>query len=133
MITIANKEEIAYLNKTVDYVISDNAFEQCFVYIINDKIIGFIDFSDIYNRIELNYIWIDPIFRGNGYANDLMNYLIDYCLVNNITNITLEVATNNVIAKALYQQYNFVEVALRKQYYNGIDGILMIRKFDENE
>lgn len=133
MIRIANKEEIAYLNKTVDYVISDNAFEQCFVYIINDKIIGFIDFSDIYNRIELNYIWIDHIFRGNGYANDLMNYLIDYCLVNNITNITLEVATNNVIAKALYQQYNFVEVALRKQYYNGIDGILMIRKFDENE
>ena len=54
-------------------------------------------------------------------------------LFNNITNITLEVATNNVIAKALYQQYNFVEVALRKQYYNGIDGILMIRKFDENE
>ncbi len=133
MIRIANKEEIAYLNKAVDYVISDNAFEQCFVYIINDKIIGFIDFSDIYNRIELNYIWIDHIFRGNGYANDLMNYLIDYCLVNNITNITLEVATNNVIAKALYQQYNFVEVALRKQYYNGIDGILMIRKFDENE
>ena len=133
MIRIANKEEIAYLNKAVDYVISDNAFEQCFVYIINDKIIGFIDFSDIYNRIELNYIWIDHIFRGNGYANDLMNYLIDYCLVNNITNITLEVAPNNLIAKALYQQYNFVEVALRKQYYNCIDSILMIRKFDENE
>lgn len=133
MIRIANKEEINYLNKKVDYVISENAFEQCFVYIINDKIIGFIDFSDIYNRIELNYIWIDPLFRKKGYAHDLMNYLIDYCLVNNITNITLEVAINNEIAKKLYQQYNFVEVALRKQYYNGIDGILMIRKFDKNE
>lgn len=133
MIRIANKEEIIYFNKNVDYIISNNAFEKCYVYLLNDKIIGFIDFSEIYNRIELNYIWINPLFRGNDYSKDLMNYLINYCLSIDCINITLEVAINNDVAKNLYKQFYFEEVALRKNYYNGIDGMLMIRKFDKNE
>ena len=42
-------------------------------------------------------------------------------------NITLEVKIDNNAAINLYKKYNFVEKAIRKGYYNGIDGILMER------
>ena len=40
-------------------------------------------------------------------------------------NITLEVRKDNISAINLYKKYGFVEKALRKGYYKGIDGILM--------
>ena len=67
------------------------------------------------------------------YSHDLMDYLIKYGENKNIKNITLEVSTRNNIAINLYKTYGFTKVAIRKNYYNGIDGLLMIRKFDNNE
>ena len=40
---------------------------------------------------------------------------------------TLEVKINNYIAINLYQKYGYKKVAIRKGYYNGVDGILMER------
>ena len=42
--------------------------------------------------------------------------------------ITLEVNKNNIPALNLYKKFAFHEVAIRKGYYNGVDGILMERK-----
>ena len=131
MIRLATNDEILLLNNLINYKISDNEFEKCYVYIIDDIIIGLIDFSDIYNRLELNYIWIDNKYRGKNYSKDLMDYMIEYATrKKQIDNITLEVSENNEIAINLYKKYDFKKVAMRKNYYNGIDGILMIRKFD---
>ena len=133
MIRLINKNEIKELSNQIDYQISNNAFEKCYVYELNNQIIGLIDFSDIYNRLELNYIWVKPEFRNQNYSKELMNYMIDYANKKNIDNITLEVSINNTIAINLYKNYGFQKVAIRKQYYNGVDGTLMIRKFDKNE
>ena len=57
-----------------------------------------------------------------------MHELID----NTNKSITLEVNKNNIPALNLYKKFNFNEVAIRKGYYNGIDGILMERKKDSN-
>lgn len=127
-------KEINELNKLIDYKISDNSFEKCFKYEINNNLIGIIDFSDIYDCLELNYIWISPSYRGNKYSNHLMNYLIEYAKnKNNINNITLEVSVDNLLAIKLYEKYSFKKVAIRKKYYEGTDALLMIRKFDINE
>lgn len=134
MIRKINNNEISKLNKISNYEIGDKAFEMCFVYEIGKEIVGFIDFSDIYDRLELNYIWIDEKKRGKKYATDLIGYMIDYAnKKRSIDNITLEVSKNNPIALHLYEKMGFISVALRKGYYNGVDGILMIRKFDKNE
>ena len=131
MIRIANNEEINLLNKEVAYKISENVFEKCFIYKLDDKIIGFIDFSDLYDRLELNYIWVKPEYRGLKHAHILMDYMFNYAKEkDNISNVTLEVSVNNDIAINLYEKYEFKKTAIRKQYYNGVDGILMMRKFD---
>ena len=131
MIRIVNKDEINDLINETNYRISNNTFEQCYVYELNNKIIGLIDFSDIYDRIELNYIWVKQDYRNQHFSKKLMNFMIDYANKKQINNITLEVSINNIVALNLYKQFGFKKVAIRKQYYNGIDGILMIRKYDK--
>ena len=50
-------------------------------------------------------------------------------MINNVDkNITLEVKNDNTPAIKLYKRYGFKEVATRKGYYQGTDGILMERK-----
>lgn len=133
MIKEINSNEIDTINELIDYKITNNSFEKCFKYELDNKIIGIIDFSDIYERIELNYIWISPIFRGNNYSKELMNYMFEYAKNKKINNITLEVSVNNEIAIKLYQKYGFTQASIRKNYYNGTDAFLMIRKFDKDE
>ena len=42
-------------------------------------------------------------------------------------NITLEVREDNIPALKLYKELGFVEKAMRQNYYNGKNGILMER------
>ena len=74
--------------------LTNNPFAKVIIYI--DKTIkGYLYYSEIYDRIEINQI---------------------------------EVKQTNEIAIKLYQKYNFKQVAIRKGYYNNIDGLLMERK-----
>jgi ribosomal-protein-alanine N-acetyltransferase len=64
-------------------------------------------------------------FQNKGYGSKLLDYLIDSATKNDIKNITLEVRKDNENAIYLYKKKGFIEKALRKNYYNGIDGVLM--------
>jgi ribosomal protein S18 acetylase RimI-like enzyme len=46
-------------------------------------------------------------------------------------NITLEVKEDNTPALKLYKKFDFEEKAVRKGYYNGVDGLLMERVIDK--
>ena len=105
--------------------LSNNPFSKYLVYLENKEVIGYLYYSDIYDRVEINQIEISSIHRNCGYGSKLLEYLIN--TVNK--NITLEVNKENIYAIKLYKKYNFGEVAIRKGYYNGIDGILMERLF----
>ena len=113
-----------------DYKITENPFSKCLIYLENDNIIGFLDYSIIYEKIEINYIFVKEEFRNKKIAAKLMKNLIE----NNLDkdNITLEVNVNNVSAIKLYKKFNFKEVAKRHNYYGSLDGILMEMKFYEN-
>lgn len=91
---------------------------------------GILLYSEIYDRIEINQIEVIPIYQNRHIASSLMQYLIDQAKNKKIINITLEVKCDNYKAINLYQKYNFEKQAVRKKYYNGIDGILMELKID---
>lgn len=93
-----------------------------------DKIIGYLRFDILYEKVELTYIYINDEYRNKGYASLLVKALITFCKESKIENITLEVNKLNSNAIALYKKFGFVDVAIRKAYYHGIDGILMERK-----
>lgn len=100
-----------------------NPFAKYIFYINNCSIIGYLYYSEIYDRVEINQIEVENIHRNCGIGTKLLEKLtttID-------KNITLEVKIDNYPAIALYKKFNFKEVATRKGYYQGIDGILMER------
>ena len=107
--------------------LNTNPFGKYLVYIENKEIIGFIYYSDIYERAEINQIEVKISHRSCGKASKLLKKMIE--LVDK--NITLEVKKDNIAAINLYKKFNFEEKAIRQNYYNGIDGILMERINDK--
>lgn len=106
-----------------------NPFCHYIVYIDdNHKVIGYLYYSDIYDRIEINQFEIDFIHRNCGIGNKILKFLTDSV----DKSISLEVKESNESAIHLYEKFGFMKVAVRKGYYNGIDGILMERS-EKNE
>ena len=102
-----------------------NPFSKYYLYIENGNIVAFIHFDIIYERAELIQINVLENFQNKHLASKLIDYMINECKKNNVKNITLEVNTTNKKAIHLYQKFGFKNVAVRKAYYDGIDGILM--------
>lgn len=116
-----------YLNKILSLSdkkdIVGNTFTKFYVYLDCDEVVSFLVFDDIYDRIEIVYIFTKDDYRNRGIAKTLFNKLIyDYKTYNNIT---LEVRKDNSVAINLYESLGFKSVSIRKNYYNNIDGILM--------
>ena len=104
---------------------SPNPYARKISYFIDDKQVGYLDYSLIYDRIEIDNFFVDEDYRNQGIGRKLLSYLIVIGINNHVINITLEVRTSNEIARYLYKKFGFREVALRKFYYGNEDGILM--------
>lgn len=113
-----NKDEI--INE-----LNSNPFAKILVLEENNEIIGYIYYSDIYERAEINQFEINFIHRNCGKGKILLQKMIEAVE----KDITLEVKEDNYPAISLYKKMGFEEKAIRKGYYNGIDGILMERKY----
>lgn len=109
----------------ISYLLVDNTFNKDYIYVIDDNPIGLISFSVIYDRIELNYIWVAETYRDQGIASKMMEFMCNY---KDITNITLEVRVDNIAAINLYKKYGFQIVSIRKKYYGNKDAYLMMKE-----
>lgn len=126
------------IHKELDYNISDlyskykenyspiiSEFTKKYSYTVDNENAGFIIFNIIYDRCEIIDVYTVEKFRNMGIATKLINEIInDY----EINNITLEVSVDNCVAIKLYEKLGFKSVALRKEYYNGTDAILMLKE-----
>lgn len=107
---------------------SPRTFSRKLEYIDNDKIIGYLDYSLIYDRIEIDNIYVLEEYRNKKIGTQLMKCLDRIAKDNNLINITLEVRQSNYIAIHLYEKMGFIKVAIRKYYYGDEDAILMEKK-----
>lgn len=130
MISELNKDNISKIDNTFinkDYLINEfnnNPYAKVLILEEDNKVIGYIYYSDIYERAEINQFEIEKSTRNSGKGNLLLKEMINR--VNK--DITLEVKEDNIYAIKLYEKNGFKKTATRKGYYNGIDGILMERK-----
>lgn len=103
-------------------------FSTMMVYELDNKIVGFINYSIIYDRAELDYIYVDEAYRRKNIASELLQYCIEEATKGGCLNITLEVNENNTNGINLYKKFNFMKAAMRPRYYHGEDAILMMRE-----
>ena len=101
----------------------NNPFAKYLIYKEENKVIGYLYYSDIYDRAEINQFEIEKSHRNCGKGKKLLNKMLEVV----DKDITLEVKKDNDPAIHLYKSVGFVEKAIRKGYYQGIDGILMER------
>lgn len=106
----------------------NNPFAKVLALKEDDLIIGYIYYSDIYDRLEINQFEINKEYRNQGKGKYLIQYLID----KEKKDITLEVKKDNYSAIRVYEAKGFIQKAVRKGYYNGIDGLLMERKYEDS-
>lgn len=114
-----------FTKQNVKEDIKNNKFTNYFTYVINDDPIAFINYYIMYERAELININVLDDFQNQKIASKLIEHMINDCVKNNVTSITLEVKSTNVKAIHLYEKFGFKEIGTRKGYYQGIDGILM--------
>ncbi len=110
--------------KEID-IISTNPFGRRIEYFIDDESIGYLEYSLIYDRMEIDNIMVNEDYRKQGIGTKLMAHLVSLAIEYRVENITLEVRVSNEIARNLYKKFGFREVAIRKYYYGDEDGILM--------
>ena len=104
---------------------SSNPYVKLYTYSVDKKIVAFIQYEDIYDRFELDNIYVLKEYRNRGIASSLMEFMINEGKKKKIINITLEVREDNTNAINLYKKYGFTEKAIRNNYYDNCNGILM--------
>ena len=112
--------------ESIESDLSNNPFSHYLVYIKDNKILGFINYYDIYDRVEIANFNVLDQYQNMGIGNKLIKRVIE--LSTNKENITLEVRSDNEKAIHIYEKYGFKKKTIRKNYYNGVDGILMEMK-----
>ena len=134
MIRFCDKKDIELLNpllKELNYELNSDNFNNEFLKVVvyeEDKILGTLVYTYIYDRIEIEYIVVDKNNRRKKIATKLLKFIEENY---NIKNITLEVRRSNKVAISFYKRNGFSVASIRKNYYPNEDGLLMIKKFGD--
>lgn len=99
-----------------------------YVVLEEPDIVGFLAYTTLYEKYEIEYLYVEETYRKKGYGEKLLSFLIEEAIKNKAENITLEVESQNIAALSLYQKMGFEIAAIRPHYYKDGDGYLMLRK-----
>lgn len=106
-----------YKKEQYAYELEDNPCAKLFVLEKGKEIVGFIDYWITFDSCQLTKFAIAKAYRGNGYAHELMQYMIEDAINEKCEAILLEVRESNTIAQNLYKSYDFLVINRRKGYY----------------
>lgn len=132
MIRSLELNDIEFVNKLIDdknYIVNEYELnKKSNVYVLNNQIVAYISYKILYERAELDYIFVKAEERKKGIASLLMQEMIQDCKTNKVETVDLEVNSLNESAIKLYQKFDFKVIGKREKYYNGIDALLMMRE-----
>lgn len=86
---------------------------------------GFIVYRIVLDEAEIITIGVNPEMRRQGIASAMIGIIEKSIKNQGVKKLFLEVASNNVAGKKLYENCGFLPVGLRPKYYDGVDAILM--------
>ena len=115
-------------------VFDDGSTADDFVFQGNEKLAGYLIFSENLGEAELLRIAVDPEMRRQGFGGKLMEHFICSLEFMNSDKVTLEVREGNEAAINLYTIYGFEKIGVRKDYYFDPheDAVIMQRPIAKN-
>lgn len=106
--------------------VNENKVARYLVAVIDSQIVGFCGAHIILDEAHIINMAVKEGFRNRGIGRDLLSTLLQYASNLGAAYITLEVRAGNAPAKSLYKRLGFEKVGIRKGYYNGEDGEIMV-------
>ena len=91
-----------------------------------DAIMGWIGIKIVLEEAELMNVVVQKKYRNQKIGSYLLDHIIQFCKINKLKIINLEVNVKNTIAIDLYKKYNFKQIGLRKNYYHGTDDAILM-------
>ena len=104
---------------------------KCARYIVAEedgKILGYAGAWLIFEEGHITNIAVDEAQRGRGIGAGVTRELMQYAANMGVQYMTLEVRRSNLVAQSLYKKMGFIELGVRKRYYedNGEDAYLYV-------
>ena len=116
-----------------EYEIQENEFSHMLVYEKDNKILGILGYYILFDDAQITTLAVLKEAQGKHIATELMNMLVEECTKKGCSVISLEVRKSNDKAIHLYKKFEFVEMNIRKGYYeNGEDALLMMKALGGN-
>lgn len=130
--SIANLEKICFSDPwSVNSIASElqNPLSLWLVAMDDNRLAGYVGSQSVMGWADMMNIAVDPDYRRQGIAENLIEQLILKLKENQVTCLTLEVRVSNTPAIQLYQKLGFAEVGRRPGYYhNPREDALILRK-----
>lgn len=114
----------------VVYEWKENPTANLYSAVIDDEVVGYIDFFITFDSASIARICVANEYRRNGIAKALIDKMVEVCKKQEepVDNITLEVRESNEAAIKLYEKNGFEYITRKKMYYSdGEDAIYMVR------
>lgn len=108
--------------------LKDNPFTKWYIYELNNEIVGFINIDIIYEKAEIEYIYVVEKWRKNKIATKLLEKAEKDLINKRVSTITLEVNINNFSAIKFYEKNEYKKINIRKHYYGNDDAYLMLKE-----
>lgn len=108
--------------------LKDNPFTKWYIYELNNEILGFINIDIIYEKAEIEYIYVVEKWRKNKIATKLLEKAEKDLINKRVSTITLEVNVNNFSAIKFYEKNEYKKINIRKHYYGNDDAYLMLKE-----
>lgn len=92
-----------------------------------DAVVGYAGLAVVGDQGDVMTIAVSADRQGRGLGRALLTELIGEATRRGALDLFLEVRHDNAPAKELYRKMGFVEIGVRRGYYNGADAITMRR------
>ncbi|MCX8959422.1 ribosomal protein S18-alanine N-acetyltransferase [Erwinia psidii] len=89
---------------------------------VGDRMVAFAITQVVLDEATLFNLAVDPDFQRRGLGRELLQFLINALAARGIQTLWLEVRASNRPAIALYEQLDFNEVSVRRNYYPATTG-----------
>ena len=104
-------------------------FARYYVAVVDNKAIGYMGMWSLSGEGHITNVAISENQRKKGYAKALIAHFTEIAQKENLEFMTLEVRASNTPAINLYESFGFVQVGVRKKYYENTEDALLMTKF----
>jgi ribosomal-protein-alanine N-acetyltransferase len=96
------------------------------VILVGDRIVGYATACYVLDEMHITNIAVHPEERRKGLGRRLLSHLLAAARARPCALATLEVRSSNQAAQALYRDFGFRNVAIRRCYYGDEDALVML-------